>query len=364
MEIHYCDTCGIRVSEEDLRSEGAILIGNACFCRECAPEARERFGGDPSASTQHAAPPVSSRRRRQSARVSARAKGPGASPAVIGLVILGFAAAVGFVVLLLSALSRGNGTAAGGGAVEAGKVEPRPAVRPEEAKPEPEAVTPSRKPLGENLPTPKPEVTPEVEAKPEVESEVEPSPEAEPVPSPEPEPKPESASEEWVSIFNGRDLEGWQSQDGRAYVEDGALVSANNNDLVQRADWLEYVFEFEVYGESKSEKWPIYTISLCQYGSGRGSNRVKAAFHRDGDLHVREKGKRIWKSGGGAFPIGQWTKIAFEVRKGGLTVFRNGEKLASMGLDEGTAVKGGVGIQCMEDCLVRFRNLRVKVLSR
>ncbi|MHC4505059.1 MAG: family 16 glycoside hydrolase, partial [Planctomycetota bacterium] len=139
--------------------------------------------------------------------------------------------------------------------------------------------------------------------------------------SPRPRAVPAAAkTKKWKSIFNGEDMTGWTKYGGKAYVEEGALVADNEADLFHKAAWSEFVLDFETRGKA-------FGLNLAHAKAGRGApHRVGLVFHKDGDLHVRRDGKRLWKSGGDKFRLKEWTPVRLALSKGGLKIYR-GEKL-------------------------------------
>jgi len=79
MEFHFCDKCGRKISEDELDSGEALMMGEEFFCGDCKDSALTEMAGS---STERAAPPIaalkSSKRRRSARRPSTgrRKSGP------------------------------------------------------------------------------------------------------------------------------------------------------------------------------------------------------------------------------------------------------------------------------------------------
>ena len=68
MEFHFCDKCGRKITEDDLDSGAALMMGEEFFCADCKDSALAEMAGS---ATERAAPPVAalkSSKRRNSAR--------------------------------------------------------------------------------------------------------------------------------------------------------------------------------------------------------------------------------------------------------------------------------------------------------
>ena len=166
-----------------------------------------------------------------------------------------------------------------------------------------------------------------------------------------------------MSVFNGRDMKGWRHAGGRAYVEDGALVSADGADLWYKAAWEEFVLTCELRAGG-GESGNMMAVGLAQSRMGRGSSRVRVTFHSDGDAHVHGAKRRLWRSGGGKFPLTGWTPVRFELRRGELKIFKDDSLTGTVDLSQVPAQKGGVYFFSYRDHTARMRKVRVRVLSQ
>jgi hypothetical protein len=385
MKIFYCDACNGRFTEDDVNAGKAVATADQCLCPQCALQANA--DGNVVISEEvftfqdgEEAPPMAEEeyprtaRRRYSRQPASRAKGI----MVVALIAVIFV--VGALIALL-ALSGPAGTS-GDGQGDTGtkivvSVKPKQTAQTKPAAQGPDGqTTPARKPLGEDLPTPGarrplgeslPTPGPASPSPPAPKAAPRPAPKAAPPTAPKAPPvslTPVSGAG-WISIFNGNDLEGWRTDkadSGRA--EGGSLVSSQGADLYYAADWGEFMLECELKGENPSDS-RVGGLNLAQWGMGRGSGRVKVTFHNDGDVHVNlGKDKERWRSGGGRFDPGNWTKVRFELRRNDLKVYSGDELVGTLDVSSLPVRNGGLYMYSGNDATFRMRNPRVKVLSK
>ena len=163
----------------------------------------------------------------------------------------------------------------------------------------------------------------------------------------------------WMKIFNGRDMEGWSAQGGRARIENGALVSQDGADLYFKAKWREFALDCEVIFTGERGE-----ISLAQSGFGRGSSQVLLKFHEDGDVHVNTRGRLLWKSGIGRFPPGRWMRLGLHLTRRTLRVERDGDVAATVDLSRVDVEEGGLAFwSAGAGSVIRMRNIRVRALE-
>lgn len=374
MQIYYCDSCGARVSEENLRSGGAVIVEDSVFCASCAGEisgletiqaltdddvvvedADLGLNDTATIDTPRSRPLTPSSRRRRHAQ---RPQGP---PAVLFVGLGGGALLLFVVVLAYLAFRPAAGPAIGQPEVVIAVPEtaPIPKPVPEKAPPkEPETAVPERRPLGEGLRTP--EITPVKQ----------PEPPKPPPPTPKPEPpRPEKPPQplppgEWIEVFNGQNLDGWRRISGKVTVENGALVITDDADVFYRAEWEEFDFSCEIRGERiPGAPEGIFGIMLGQSDPGRGNYRAIVYFHSDGDAHVRAKGLSgtVFRSGGGKFPLNDWLPIRLELRRDALKLYSNNDLVGTVSLAGATPQRGGLYFYANSKNVGRYRAVRVQM---
>jgi predicted Ser/Thr protein kinase len=119
----------------------------------------------------------------------------------------------------------------------------------------------------------------------------------------------------WVSVFNGRDLAGWQRAGGDPKVEGGAILLENQADLrlpVSGAD-------FELRGSLQLLEGGTHLISgsvaFRRLPDREGEPFL--VFHLDGDAHLFEADRIVGKSGAGK--VSKWKWQSFVLRATGRT---------------------------------------------
>jgi hypothetical protein len=163
--------------------------------------------------------------------------------------------------------------------------------------------------------------------------------------------------EEWVPLFNGRDLSGWVSMhEGLFIVTNGCLrllggtgwlrTEKEYTDFVLEAEWRalepQYDSGFFVRAGLEGKPWPndVWQIDL--------SGRALGALVKGNKTLLPAETPRM--------PLHQWVKFRIEVRGKKVTLDVDGERAWEFdGLD---VVRGYIGIQA-ENKSFEFRNLRL-----
>ena len=168
---------------------------------------------------------------------------------------------------------------------------------------------------------------------------------------------PEPAAKSWRPVFNGRDLDDWRVEGGSARVEGGEMVFPSGVDVRYPGEWRELELECEVKAPTG------FGLALGQFQGGRGSSRVRMIYHHDGDLHVWAGSKRLWRSGGGGFGLGDWVKLRLVLTDAKLEIFKDGAAAGAADLSEAPPKTGGVLLYARGGQPARLRSVRVRVLS-
>lgn len=201
---------------------------------------------------------------------------------------------------------------------------------------------------------------------------------------------------EWVELFNGENLEGWEQKGGDANyaVKDGVITGTSvpntgNSFLCTEEKYGNFILEFEYMGHPDLNSGvQIRSQSLESYKDGRvhGYQVELEQEARDRDwsggiydegrrgwLYPRKmdgpnpqaeqfsvQGKRVWKNG-------DWNHVRVEARGDSIKTWVNGEARADL-KDDMTA-RGFIGLQVhgvgdREDPMtVKWRNIRIKPLD-
>jgi hypothetical protein len=205
-----------------------------------------------------------------------------------------------------------------------------------------------------------------------------------------------AADEGWVSLFDGRDLDGWVQRGGKAKyrVEDGQIVGTSvpntgNSFLCTARDYGDFVLELEFKVQDGLNSG-VQVRSHC-FGEPRrfeqdGKTKTIAAGRVHGyqveiDPSARawtggiyDEGRRGWlndlkdnEPARKAFKHDEWNRLRIECRGDSIKTWLNGVPAAD--LKDAMAPSGFIALQVhgvgkREDTLeVRFRNIRIKELK-
>jgi hypothetical protein len=203
-----------------------------------------------------------------------------------------------------------------------------------------------------------------------------------------------AAEEGWVSLFNGKDLDGWEQKGGQAQykVEDGTIVgtsvpNTDNSFLCTKKQYGDSVLEFEFKGHPHLNSGvQVRSNSLPEYKEGRvhgyqceledeaqdrdwsggiyDEGRRGWLFPKKEDeaacKRFSEQGKRLWKNG-------EWNQVKIEARGDHIQTWVNGELRSD--LHDNMTPKGFIALQVhgvgdkKEPMSVQWRNLRIKELT-
>lgn len=173
-----------------------------------------------------------------------------------------------------------------------------------------------------------------------------------------------------VSLFNGRDLQGWVVMHGGEWgVEDGALVGRNgvgwSTDPARSGSWLRtekeygnFTFEFEyairgnsgVFLRSGLDRNPAFTGHEMQILADHGQPPRKFTA---GSLYDVVAPSRNMSR-----PAGEWNEVRIDCQGSRIQIVMNGEKIVDYTSDRRT--RGYLGLQNHDtNSVVRFRNLRL-----
>jgi hypothetical protein len=201
---------------------------------------------------------------------------------------------------------------------------------------------------------------------------------------------------DFVPLFNGRDLEGWEQHSGKAEyrVEDGAIVGktvadTGNSFLCSKKSYGDFVLEFEFNvapgmnsgvqfrselfdketevpaGEGKTKKIPADRVFGYQYEIDPSARSYTGGIYDEArrawlfDLKDNEAARK-------AFKQGEWNQARIECRGDQITTWINDVKAAE--LKDGLTPRGIIGLQVHgigkkapgEE--IRWRAIRIKEL--
>ncbi|NNJ24783.1 3-keto-disaccharide hydrolase [Alienimonas chondri] len=180
----------------------------------------------------------------------------------------------------------------------------------------------------------------------------------------------EEAEDGWVSMFDGKTLDGWKiSENGAWAVEDGAIkVSGNRSHLFHGKELTDFVFECEVKTTPGSNSGIFICTKYQDEGWPTQGYEVQVnVSHKDpvksGSLY------NTVKRFDAGVPDDEWYTQRIEVRGDKVRVSINDELLYEFVEPPGVTIprklgKGVIALQAHDpNSVVYFRNLKYKDLS-
>jgi len=192
------------------------------------------------------------------------------------------------------------------------------------------------------------------------------------------------AEEGWVSLFNGKDLEGWEQKNGLAKytAEEGCIVGKSvpkspNSFLCTKRDYADFELEFEVKVDAalnsgvqiRSQSLPAYRsgrvhgyqveIAVNGFSGGIYDEARRGKFLNDPDQPTAEIRQLVKDN--------QWAKYRVRCQGDHIQTWINGVKVTD--LHDSMTSSGFIGLQVhsvgdrQEPLFVRWRNLRLRELK-
>ncbi|GMV90486.1 MAG: hypothetical protein AMXMBFR82_02640 [Candidatus Hydrogenedentota bacterium] len=199
------------------------------------------------------------------------------------------------------------------------------------------------------------------------------------------------AEEEWVDLFNGKDLDDWEVKGGAAtyHIEGDAIVGVSapnteNTFLCTKKHYSDFVLEFEAFASpTMNSGCQVRSNSLPDYKDGRvhgyqiemedenNPRKWSGGIYDEGrrgwlyptkeneDLAAKfsEQGKTVWKNG-------EWNHYKVEAIGDSIKTWVNGELRAD--LTDDMTPSGFIALQVhgvgdkTEPMSVKWRNIRIK----
>ncbi|MDP6526684.1 MAG: DUF1080 domain-containing protein [Kiritimatiellia bacterium] len=181
---------------------------------------------------------------------------------------------------------------------------------------------------------------------------------------------------EWVSLFDGKTLEGWTPAPGGKWeVKDGAIVGTSPRSerrhgvLLSNKEYGDFkvILEFKsVKGNSgfyfRSQRVEhAVAVAGFQAEINPGGQDVGGLYETQGRAWVIKPPAAVIKK---AFKAGDWNEMTVEAVGKDVTVYLNGAKTSELKNDKGR-LKGVFGLQLHggAEMYIEFRNIRIKELS-
>jgi hypothetical protein len=206
----------------------------------------------------------------------------------------------------------------------------------------------------------------------------------------------DSAEQGWISLFNGKDLDGWVQRGGNAKyaVEDGQIVGTSvantgNSFLCTKRDYANFILELE-FKVQKNLNSGVQIRSQCFDKPKIVERGGKQIFIPAGRVHgyqveidpsarawtggIYDEGRRGWlcdlkhnEPAREVYRASDWNKFRIECKGDSIKTWLNGVSAAE--LKDAVTPSGFIGLQVhavgknAEPLKVRFRNLRIKELK-
>ncbi|HVV53834.1 MAG TPA: DUF1080 domain-containing protein [Mucilaginibacter sp.] len=190
----------------------------------------------------------------------------------------------------------------------------------------------------------------------------------------------------WVSLFNGKNLDGWKQATGTAgyTVESGQIVGTTvvnspNSFLVTDKDYGDFVLELDVKVPDTTSNSGVQTRSHFDPQGNKGAGKVYGRqveidpSHRRWSGGIYDEGRRDWlypielnAKAKTAFKVGQWNHYKIECIGNSIKTWVNGVPMAYM--VDTVDSKGFIGLQVHSignnaaeaGKKIYFKNIRIK----
>lgn len=188
-------------------------------------------------------------------------------------------------------------------------------------------------------------------------------------------------SQQWVSLFNGKNITGWKQLGGKAIykVEDGCIVGYTvkgtpNSFLVTEKEYGDFVLEFDVYLEEEMNSGVQFrSLSKPDYKDGRvhGYQFEIDPSSRAWTGGIYDEARRDWLTfpelnadAKTAFKIGKWNKMRIEAVGNQIRTFVNSTPVSYL-IDDMTG-KGFIALQVhsiygnmKEGMKIKWKNIKI-----
>mgnify|MGYP001446632709 CR=1 FL=1 len=189
------------------------------------------------------------------------------------------------------------------------------------------------------------------------------------------------AQTKWKSLFNGKDMSGWEIKNGTAkyHVADDAIVGTSragspNTFLCTKEMYSDFILELEVQvTPGLNSGIQFRSNSLKEYRNGRvhGYQSELDTSKRAWSAGIFDEGRRGWlypltinTKGGAAFNNGDWNKVRIEAIGNSIKTFMNGVQCANL-MDDMTD-KGFIALQvhsirdkAQEGKTIKWKNIKI-----
>lgn len=176
----------------------------------------------------------------------------------------------------------------------------------------------------------------------------------------------EEAEEGFVSLFDGKTLNGWKGAVKGYTAEDGLLVcqEKGGGNLFTEKEFGDFIFRFEFrFGPGGNNGVSVrgHEIQILDDYADKHKNLKPCQYH--GSIYCKVPAKR-----GATKPAGEWNTQEIEVKGTHWKVTVNGQVIVDVDIatvpelaDVAKRAKGPIGF-LGHGCRIEFRNLRLKEL--
>ena len=186
-------------------------------------------------------------------------------------------------------------------------------------------------------------------------------------------------AQEWRSLFNGKDLEGWEAKGGKATfkvvdgaIEGRAVMNSPNTFLCTKEKFSDFIFEAEVFLPNQLNSGIQFRSDLKENGTRVfGYQNEIDPGGRKWTGGVYDERRRGWiyplsrnPQSQGAFGLGKWNTIRIECLGNEINTYVNGQQCSR--LVDDMSSEGFFGLQVhsiknkdQEGHTVRWKNIRI-----
>jgi hypothetical protein len=183
-----------------------------------------------------------------------------------------------------------------------------------------------------------------------------------------------SGAEKWKSLFNGKNLKGWNVHGTEKwYVEDGLLVCESGPDkeygylstkknyddfeleleFLQEADGNSGVFFRSTFEGTKVSGWQVEVAP-----PNRDTGGIYESYGRGWLVRIPDEKENILR-------MGEWNKMKIRVVGGRVTTWLNGQQMVDIEDEKIAGGKGAIALQIHDGggIKVKWRNMKVRELK-
>jgi hypothetical protein len=188
------------------------------------------------------------------------------------------------------------------------------------------------------------------------------------------------ASAEWVNLFNGRNLDGWESIGDGVWtvMRDGTLVGQRNPKTAVHQAWLYTKKDFGEF-DLQLEYWmplrgnsgiSIRDTSRARWAVGAEWDRNRTPSHIGYEIQLSTGSRSRYPSGsvylfdqgkGGVQIDNDWNRLEIQSRNDMIRVKLNGQLVSQHPGDPNRPKVGPIGLQLHDrNSILMFRNIRIR----